>query len=350
MKMLTVKQWRGLFFFIAVLLIVLGIAHRYTTQLHAQEPSPPVQPASDPVKPSSDGQVTKASPAADIVPAPMRMVQAVQAASLPVSPQQTQPQQLGSKVYYRNKVAVLTYHHLALNESSVTISPDRFESHLEALKKNGFRIISMADFVRFLQQNAPVPPNAVVITFDDGYESVYQYAYPLLKRQGMTATVFLIVSYIEDGTVRQPRILTWSEIEAMHRDGFSFYSHSYDSHESVFINGKETSELVVKLTNPGTGKQETDSEYRARISSDLRKADDILHAKLGNAINLLCLPHGQYNQEVVRQANQAGIPFLFTGTDGINSSKDQLIKRINAGSPYVSDKWLIRKLADEGRG
>jgi biofilm PGA synthesis lipoprotein PgaB len=249
-----------------------------------------------------------------------------------------------AKVYYRDKVAVLTYHHLDPQESSVTITPERFESHLEMLKNRGFHVIPIEQFIDFLKYKKPVPPNAVVLTFDDGYESVYRYAYPLLQQEGMTATFFLIVGYIEDGAPHFPPILNWQEIEEMHGNGFSFYSHTYHSHESVFVKGKELSELTTKIVNPATGRLETDQEYRARIGADLAKADDMLRAKLGNQLNLLCLPHGQYNKTVIQAANQDGIPYLFTGTEGLNTNKETLIKRINAGSPYMTDKLLLSKL------
>lgn len=266
------------------------------------------------------------------------------------TPMKTQPEIVAAankaqKTFYQNKVAVLTYHHLDPVESSITITPERFASHLEALKNNGFHVISVEDFIDFLQKKKSVPPNAVVLTFDDGYESVYKYAYPILKSEGMTATVFLIVSYIEDGTLRQPPILNWKEIMEMHSGGISFYSHSYNSHDTVIKNGKELSMLTTNLLKKPGGQFETDNEYRARIRSDLTMADNILNDKLGNKLNLLCLPHGQFNQTVIDVANESHISYLFTGMEGFNTDKIKLIKRMNAGSPYMSDRLLIKKLS-----
>jgi biofilm PGA synthesis lipoprotein PgaB len=249
------------------------------------------------------------------------------------------------KIYYKSKVAVLTYHHLDATESSVTITPERFKSHLHVLKSNGFNIISVEDFIAFLQKKKTVPPNAVVITFDDGYESVYKYAYPVLKSEGMVATVFLIVNYVDDGTLRQPSILNWKQITEMHNDGFSFYSHSYNSHGSLISKGKELSLLSNKMFLPSVNRIETDNEYKTRVRDDLTKADDILNTKLANKINLLCLPHGQYNNTLIKIANQAHISYLFTGNEGLNTDKVKLINRINAGSPYMSEKLLIKKLS-----
>ncbi|WNR46091.1 polysaccharide deacetylase family protein [Paenibacillus roseipurpureus] len=367
MNIFTENQWRRLSLIIAVVWVLLGIVHHYSTQhpllnsMQTVKPTPEVvsekSALHDPEALESPMPNVQQMPSLEATESPtanaqqMPSLEATQKAfsevNLAVSSQiaqQSQTISAPSTVFYRDKVAVITYHHIDSHESSVTITPERFDSHLQLLKKNGFHVISIEDFIDFLQQKKSVPPNAVVITFDDGYESFYKYAYPLLKKEGMTATMFLIVSYIEDGTVRQPPILTWSEIEDMHKEGFSFYSHTYNSHDSIFVSGKEISKLVTKTVNPTTHIPETDTEYKARIKNDFKKADDILNAKLGNSINLLCLPHGQYNQDVIDQAKQIGIPFIFTGIEGINSSNDKLIKRINGGSPYMSDKLFLAKL------
>jgi poly-beta-1,6-N-acetyl-D-glucosamine N-deacetylase len=325
MKRLRLRRWHVLLFaMIVVMLISFGISHFKSGNMPQQSLTEPASAEAQQVPSATN----------DAGPDHPQQIEKKQ-------PVYVQP----SKIYYQNKVAVITYHHLDAVESSVTITPDRFKSHLEALKNNGFQVISVEDFVDFLQKKKTVPPNAVVITFDDGYESVYKYAYPILKSEGMTATVFLIVSYIEDGTVRIPPIMNWNEIMEMHKDGFSFYSHTFNSHETIAgKKGEELSKLTTKIYNPSVNRLETDSEYKSRIQSDLTEADHILNTKLGNKINLLCLPHGKYNQDVINIANQSQISYLFTGVEGLNTDSIKLIKRINTGSPYMSDKLLIKKL------
>lgn len=243
-------------------------------------------------------------------------------------------------IHYRNKVAVLTYHHLDEAESDVTVSPERFASHLQALKQNGFHIIPMQQFIGFLLHREQVPPNAVVITFDDGYESVYRLAYPMLKSENMTATVFLIVGY-----VGRPGFLNWDQIAEMRRDGFEFYSHSYMSHEAVTVGGRAATPLVGPLADASGSRRETEAEYEARVLGDLTTANRILAEKLGNRVNLLCLPHGQYSPALLRITRRADIAYVFTGIRGFNTSHERLLKRLNAGSPDVTAAKLIAELA-----
>jgi biofilm PGA synthesis lipoprotein PgaB len=136
------------------------------------------------------------------------------------------------KIHFKNQVAVLEYHDINPNESAYSISPEHFQQHLQALKSNHYNVISMDEFIEFLNGSKTVPPNAVVITFDDGYESFYKYAYPILKKENMTATEFLIVSYV-GASNSGLAFLNWEEAKEMKQYGFSFYSHTYHSHDSV---------------------------------------------------------------------------------------------------------------------
>jgi len=250
-------------------------------------------------------------------------------------------------IHYTNKVAVLEYHDINPQESTYTISPQRFSEQLQALKKNDYHVISMSDFIAFLQGRMKVLPNAVVITFDDGYESFYTYAYPLLTKESMTATGFLIVGRI--GTKNTYlTYLNWQQAQEMNRNGFNFYSHTYNSHD--FVLGRNN-KLVDPLTKPiyltESKRMETRAEYETRVSNDLAKANAVLSIKLKNSLAMLCLPHGHYTNELLQLAEKAGMNFIFTGNDGLNSPGDTLIKRIDAGNPRDTAAKLIRKLNEE---
>ena len=76
------------------------------------------------------------------------------------------------------KALFLTYHHLDEKESFVTISPMKFNQHLLVLKENHNNVIPIEAYVCFQEHQKSIPPNAVVITFDDGYRSFYEKVYP----------------------------------------------------------------------------------------------------------------------------------------------------------------------------
>jgi len=248
--------------------------------------------------------------------------------------------------HYSNRVAVLEYHHIDPNASDYTITPETFKSHLEALKANHYNVISMKEFVDFLDGKSTVPPDAVVLTFDDGYESFYKYAYPVLKEQNMSATNFIIVSYL--GTNPGTPFLNWDEIQKMKADGFDFHSHTFNSHDfSADQNGNPVSPLTDPIYLKEKNRMETDEEYQQRVKSDLAEAKKIIHEKLGIQDNLFCFPHGRYNNELLDIGDQLGYKYYFTGLDGLNTPGTKLIKRISAGTAKVKASSLLRILNGE---
>lgn len=247
-------------------------------------------------------------------------------------------------VHFTNKALFLTYHHLDEQESFITITPTKFKQHLQLLKEKHYNIISMEDYVCFHNHRRTLPPNAVVITFDDGYRSFYGNAYPLLKEQGYPATNFVILSDVESENPSLP-FLTWKQIREMKHDGYSFYSHSYDLHQK---RRDDSGNLVPPLTNriylDKEKRLESEDERKERVRKDLQLGETMLKIQLDNPFSLLCFPMGEYNQTVIDEAKQLGFSLFFTTKEGINNGSSTEIMRISAGMPYVSADILQRKL------
>ncbi|OAS14753.1 polysaccharide deacetylase family protein [Paenibacillus oryzisoli] len=249
------------------------------------------------------------------------------------------------KVYYTDKVIVLTYHHIDEKENGITISPKRFKSHMQRLKKEGYNVISMEHFLHFIKSGAQVPQNAVLITFDDGYESFYTQAYPELLRLGFHATKFIVVDSIDHP--KSPR-LTWDQMREMKENGMSFYSHTYDHHDKVKAGTGSSNTLMPMLTNPiyveAEQRLETDVEYRTRIKQDLLKAEKRIGEELGPQYRLLAFPFGAYNNAVLEVGKAMGIELFFTTQEGINHKGSTEIYRVHAGAAYVSEDDLMWKM------
>ncbi|KRE72971.1 polysaccharide deacetylase family protein [Paenibacillus sp. Soil750] len=247
------------------------------------------------------------------------------------------------KVHYTDKVIVLAYHHIDEKENGITISPKRFKSHLQRLKKEDYNVISMEHFLHFMKSEATVPQNAVVITFDDGYESFYTHAYPELLNFGFHATKFIVVDSIDHP--KAPR-LTWDQMREMKQNGMSFYSHTYDHHDKVKAGSGNT--LMPMLTNPiyleNEKRIETDDEYRKRIKQDLLKAENRIEEELGPQYRLLAFPFGAYNETVIGVGKEVGIELFFTTKEGINTKGSNEIYRIHAGTSYMSEDDLMWRM------
>lgn len=247
------------------------------------------------------------------------------------------------KVHYTDKVIVLTYHHIDEKENGITISPKRFKSHLQKLKSNDYNVISMEQFLHFMKKEAKVPQNAVVITFDDGYESFYTYAYPELKNFGFVATKFIVVESIDHP--KAPR-LTWDQMREMKKNGMSFYSHTYNLHDKA-SSGANTTQLPMLTTHiylSDKKRPENEEEYRNRIKSDLITADRRIEEELGPQTRLLAFPFGAYNETAIGIGKELGIELFFTTKEGINTNKSNEISRVHAGAAYISDEDLMKKM------
>lgn len=149
-------------------------------------------------------------------------------------------------VSYDSEAAVHPYYH-------TTTSPSAFMQQMQCLHDYGYQAINIADAVRLFHVRGSLA-SRVVLTFDDGYADFYRYAFPILKRYGFAATVFLPTAYI--GTSRlhfkNKECLTWSEVRELRRAGVSFGSHTVthprlttlDAHgvRDEIVNSKQTIE------------------------------------------------------------------------------------------------------------
>ncbi|MCC3377529.1 polysaccharide deacetylase family protein [Cohnella sp. REN36] len=255
-----------------------------------------------------------------------------------------------SQAYYRDQVIVLMYHDVSqtpLNDKSLTV--DRFEKQLSLMKEAGFHWITMEQYSDFLLNRGSVPDNAVLLTFDDGYESFYKYAYPLLQKYQAPATNFLIVSTIGNPNAKGVPKLNWTQVQEMHANGISFYSHSYNSHMEFPVSPKRkrvrgvlASPLYMNIN--GEKRIETRQEYLARITKDLDKANQVLADKLGNKRKIIAFPYGDFSKDLLDVCRKLGMDVTFTVKRGINSREDRNGYRVNAGGMADDPETLLEDM------
>lgn len=134
-----------------------------------------------------------------------------------------------------------------------SIEPVEFEAQLRHLKENGYRTLDCAALLRCMTGEEKIGRRSVVLTVDDGRASVWTYGFPLLKKYGMTAVVFLIPGLMRDGgalrptledvwekrlapealTDPDPDLMTWAEVAAMAKSGVAdFQSHTLHHHKA----------------------------------------------------------------------------------------------------------------------
>jgi peptidoglycan/xylan/chitin deacetylase (PgdA/CDA1 family) len=244
------------------------------------------------------------------------------------------------EVIYKDKVVALIFHHLDPKEvSGVTISPQHFTNDLDMLQANKYNVISLEQLRQFLK-GGPMPNNAILITFDDGYESIYKYALPELIKRNIPAVNFAIVSLVNKkiGTLQY---LNWDEMIEMDTAGFTTQSHTYDMHKNgILPNGK----MGPLLTGPLKG--QSPDAFSTAAYQDIKHSKDKIESNLQQPVYALALPYGIASKQGLQAVSNAGIELIFTGTAGVISRNTNplALPRIIAGSPEITPKVLDERI------
>ncbi|MDZ7364205.1 MAG: polysaccharide deacetylase family protein [candidate division KSB1 bacterium] len=182
---------------------------------------------------------------------------------------------------------ILAYHLIdqRLDAGIAWTTPKRFEKQIAWLAEAGYRTLSLSEY---LQQRDSISEKRLVITFDDGYRSLMQYALPILSRYHFRATVFVIAGYIGrpnlwDVKFFLPRLqhLDWNELRRLIAAGWEIGSHSLHH------------DYLPSLT-----------DYE--LGHDLYASRKILEDNLQTPVTHLSLPFGRGNERVFRAAREAG--------------------------------------------
>ncbi len=134
--------------------------------------------------------------------------------------------QTGSRT---DQLPILMYHHICPFDASQPkrwqLAPEDFESQLRYLSDHGFHSVALADWQQAVVTQMPLPGNAVLLTFDDGYLDFFTYAWPLLQKYGFSASVFIITDQAGVQFEGQP-LMDWHQIKQLKKAGIEFGSHS----------------------------------------------------------------------------------------------------------------------------
>jgi peptidoglycan/xylan/chitin deacetylase (PgdA/CDA1 family) len=106
---------------------------------------------------------------------------------------------LGSRAHGR--FGILYYHRLTwptrgLRKPSLNVDPATFRAQLVGLRERGFRFSTIGEILQAIQRGSSPPRRTVVLTFDDGYEGVYRYAWPVLRELDIRASLFVASAFI----------------------------------------------------------------------------------------------------------------------------------------------------------
>ncbi|MGA1840929.1 MAG: polysaccharide deacetylase family protein [bacterium] len=176
-------------------------------------------------------------------------------------------------------VPILSYHRFSEKCDNLLCVPTHiFDKQMNYLKTNGYRGISLKELLDFVNYRHPLPRKSVVITVDDGYQSVYDIAYPILKKYGFTASLFIYTDFIGISD----NAITWDQLRKLKNEGFEIGAHTV-SH--------------CDLTKRRKG--ENDQAYTSRIEKELLVSKNIIDKELRQNTIFLAFPYGRYNTDIL---------------------------------------------------
>ena len=218
--------------------------------------------------------------------------------------------------------AILLYHHVSTKTpSSTSVTPDTFKAHMEYIANN-HTVVPLTDVVNALQQNEPLPENAVAITFDDGYANILENAHPILKKLGFSYTVF--INPDEIGVA--PQQLTWAEVKTMQNEGVLFANHTLDH---------------LHMLND----EFTDENWLERVWNNVEAAEDKIESELGTSLKYLAFPFGEYNLALLAKLEENGYVGFGQHSGAVGEISNLLaLPRFPAAGPYANLKTLKTKL------
>lgn len=175
-------------------------------------------------------------------------------------------------------IPILGYHRIGPRRADhvPTVTAEAFERQLSLLARWRYQVLAFEEIVDRMESGQPMPRHSTVITFDDGYEETYTIAWPLLRRFGFPAIVF-----VTPAEVGLKGFATWQQIRQMAQDGFTIGSHTM--HHSVI---------------PITAED--------KLVEEIAGSKHAIERELGKPVKILSYPIGGYTEEAQAIARQAG--------------------------------------------
>jgi peptidoglycan/xylan/chitin deacetylase (PgdA/CDA1 family) len=253
--------------------------------------------------------------------------------------------------YSGTSVKVLMYHRVVPvpkkgQELKWQVTQSQFRKHLIMLDKLGYTFINFRDYSLFLDGNLTLPRKPIILTFDDGYEEVYNYALPVMKELGVRATVFVLGDrsimkneWDEKSSCGSLPLMTDQMILELHKLGFEIGSHT--------------------MSHPDLTKLTLDQAW-TEISESKSALENLIQAPVIS----FSYPFGACNSEIENLVKLAGYNYgcaVFTGHPEFSSdhynirritvtnSTGTLGLALNTNTSFYYFRWFLQKLQRSAR-
>ena len=213
---------------------------------------------------------------------------------------------------------ILLYHHVATDTPpSTSISPADFRGHLEYLRDNNFHVMPLNEMVQALRDGQQIPDKSVAITFDDGYSSIYDTAFPMLQEFGMPFTLFVSTDPIDQGL---RNYMTWEQIREMSDAGVIIANHMV--YHPYMLDREEG---------------ESDALWLQRQRNELLEAEAVIERETGQNHRYLAYPYGEFDPTIKDMLAEEGFTGFAQNSGAVGPGSDYLaLPRYPLASIYAN--------------
>lgn len=233
-------------------------------------------------------------------------------------------------------IPVLMYHHVLPKDGFICSSVENFTNQMTYLQENGYHTLSSEEFYKYKKGEFKAPKKSVLITFDDGWRDNIIYAYPILKKLELKATIFLVTNWIDKASeveekftpfyhnackkaiVSNPNsvVMSWDDVYKS-LDVFDFHSHTATHRDFYF--------------------------EKLSWQEDLYKSKQTLKERLSIEDKHLCWPRGNFDTTLIQLAQDIGYEILYTTQRGVNLADNKLL-HVNRFAVKKDEKWLRKNI------
>lgn len=223
-------------------------------------------------------------------------------------------------------VTVLCYHRVGPGSGRMNVSAARFAAQMQWLADNGYHVVSLSALEAFLAGNAPLPRRSVVLTFDDGYRTVYRHAWPVLRRMGYPATLFIYTDFIGSHDA-----LTTAQMREMRASGLIDIQAHSKSHRNLTERSGDSAAYLRMLT------QEL-REPQRRLAGLLASQD------APPQVHHFAYPYGDANEAVLAAMARQKYTLGLTVDPGSTRfySAPLMLRRVMVYGDYSLDQFRLR--------
>lgn len=220
-------------------------------------------------------------------------------------------------------LVVLQYHHVDDSSPDVTsVTPDVFAQHMALLEEEKMVVVDLEDATHALFNGEEIPERAVAITFDDAYQSIFDNAFPILRKKHWPFTVFVSTDAADH---EYADMMTWEQLRDLYSEGAVIANHTQD-HPYLL----ETPEGITK---------------EAYWQDQIIEAEKRLLEEIGESPKIFAYPYGEYTLEMADWLGKQGFIAFGQQSGAIGKgSHPQVLPRFSASGPYAKIETLRAKL------